>query len=212
MHFYICSIGGCGSTVLFNYLSNFGNVYHIHDRHPPTKLTYIGNENSEEEVYSEWFNKIKIPEENLKNYKVIFLYRNPIQVIYSRFAQKHGPNKPHLQHIKCDNDGNIHLFDVLKSGKDLYKIEEFFDNYTINSSGKNYKTYCVKYELFWSNISLFNTIMEIPDIPEMYPIRQEKAKKMQFMPLLNIIYGSLMNKMNHMKFIEIIPEEKESSV
>ena len=30
MNYYICSYGGSGSTVLFNYLSNFGNVYHIH--------------------------------------------------------------------------------------------------------------------------------------------------------------------------------------
>lgn len=33
--FYVCSSGGCGSTILFNYLKNFGNVYHIHDRYPP---------------------------------------------------------------------------------------------------------------------------------------------------------------------------------
>lgn len=42
MNYYICSYGGCGSTVLMNYLSNFGNVYHIHDRYPPSKLKYVG--------------------------------------------------------------------------------------------------------------------------------------------------------------------------
>ncbi len=35
-----------GSTVLFNYLANFGNVYHIHDRYPPKKLQYVGKENT----------------------------------------------------------------------------------------------------------------------------------------------------------------------
>ena len=46
MNYYICSYGGTGSTVLFNYLANFGNVYHIHDRYPPKKLQYIGKENT----------------------------------------------------------------------------------------------------------------------------------------------------------------------
>jgi len=201
-NFYICSSGGCGSTVIFHYLSNFGNVYHIHDRFPPNKLTYIGKQNTNEEVYSEWFNSIEIPEDKLQNYKVIFIYRNPINVIFSRYAQKYGPNVQHLQHIKCDNNGDINIYDVLKSGRDLYKMEEFFDNYTMNKE-RNYDIYCIKYELFWNNISLFNKIMEIPDITELYPIKQETSKRLQFIVKLNIIYYSLINKMNKMRFIEI---------
>jgi len=202
-HFYICSSGGCGSTVLSNYLSRFGNVYHIHDRYPPDKLTYVGKINTNEDIYHEWFNKVEIPQEHLHNYKVIFIYRNPIPVIFSRFAQKHGPNFRHLQHIKCDNNGDINIHDVLKSGKDLYKIEEFFDNY-VTPNERNYNIYCLKYEFFWNNISLFNAVMEIPDITELYPIKQESNKKPQFLTNLNIIYSSLINKMNRMKFIEII--------
>jgi len=40
INYYICSYGGSGSTILFNYLSHFGNVYHIHDRYPPNNLQY----------------------------------------------------------------------------------------------------------------------------------------------------------------------------
>ena len=207
--FYVCSSGGCGSTVLFNYLKNFGNVYHIHDRYPPNELEYIGKENTNKEVYSEWFNGVKIPENELENYKVIFIYRNPLQVIYSRLAQPKGPNVTHLQHIKCDNNGYINLFDVLKTRKDLYGLEQFFDNYT-TSKERNYNIYCVKYELFWSNISLFNKIMEIPDIPSLYPVKNERPKEMSFFVQLSIIYNSLIRKMNSMKFIEIIkPKQKE---
>jgi len=201
--FYVCSSGGCGSTVLFNYLQNFGRVYHIHDRYPPNKLEYIGNENTDKDVYSEWFNGTVIPEEELENYKVIFIYRHPIQIIFSRFAQKHGPNLNHLKHIKCINNGNINIYDVLKSGKDLYGIEEFFDNYTI-AKERNYKVYCVKYELFWDNISLFNQIMDIPDIKSLYPVKNERPKQFQFLVQLTVIYNSLIHKMNSMKFIEII--------
>ena len=210
--FYVCSSGGCGSTILFNYLKNFGNVYHIHDRYPPNKLEYIGNVNSEKDVYSEWFNGVQIPEEHLDNYKVIFLYRHPIQVIYSRFAQKNGPNTTHLKHIKCDNGGNINIFDVLKTRRDLYKMEEFFDNYTIPNE-RNYNIYCVKYELFWDNISLFNRMMGIPDIKSLYPVKQERPKQFQFLIQLTTIYNSLINKMKTMKFIEIVqPIQRENII
>ena len=74
MHYYICSYGGCGSTVLSEYLSHFGNVYHIHDRNPPKKLKYVGKNKTNEDVYSEWFNKVDIPDTELKNYKVILPY------------------------------------------------------------------------------------------------------------------------------------------
>jgi hypothetical protein len=203
MNYYICSSGGCGSTVIYNYLSNFGNVYHIHDRFPPNNLTYIGNENTNEEVYSEWFNNIEIPKEKLNNYKVIFIYRHPIEVIFSRFAQAKGPNINHLKHIKCDNGGNINIFDVIRHRKDLYKMEEFFNNYTIPSR-RNYEIYAIKYELFWNNISLFNNVLKIPDIVNLYPVKQERLKKYEFVKELNYIYKSLISKMNNMRFLEII--------
>jgi len=213
MHYYICSCGGSGSTVLFNYLSNFGNVYHIHDRYPPDKLTYVGKHNTTEDVYGEWFNNIEIPEEHLGNYKVIFIYRDPIQVIFCRLAQAKGPNIRHLQHIKCANNGNIHLFDVLRSKRDLYGLEEFFDNYTTNPAKKNYTVYSVKYELFWNNISAFNNIIGIPDIKEMYPIKQERPKRHSFVNELSLIYRSLIYKMNNMRFIEITkPLEQEKTL
>jgi hypothetical protein len=214
MHYYICSYGGSGSTVLFNYLSTFGNVYHIHDRYPPNKLTYVGKHNTTEDVYDEWFNNVEIPEEHLSNYKVIFIYRHPIQVIYSRLSQTHGPNIPHLQHIKCINNGNINIFDVLRRKKDLYGLEDFFDNYTIPSY-KNYPIYSIKYELFWNNISLFNYILGLPDIKEFYPVKQERLKRLSFVNELSFIYSSLINKMNKKRFIEIIKpltEKEETSI
>jgi len=210
MNFYVCSSGGCGSTILFNYLSLFGNVYHIHDRFPPKKLHYVGKENTNEDVYLEWFNNVEIPEDKLKNYKVIFIYRNPIQIIFSRFTQAKNPNVPHLQHIKCDNNGNINFGDVIKTGKDLYKIEEFFDNYVVPTN-RNYHIYAIKYELFWNNISLFNNIMGIPDIKELYPRRFENPKTFIFVKELNYIYNSLIRKMNKMRFIEIIKPIEENT-
>lgn len=204
LNFYVCSSGGCGSTIIFNYLSNFGNVYHIHDRYPPSKLCYTGNINTTEPVYNEWFNKTKIPDDKLLNYKVIFIYRHPIDVIFSRFALASGPNIPHMKNIKCDNNGEIYFGDVLKSCKDLYKLEEFFDNYTLPKE-RNYPIYCVKYELFFYNIELFNKILGIPNIKKLYPLKIERRKTYTYVKQLTLIYYSLINKMRHMRFIEIIP-------
>ena len=210
MTYYICSSGGAGSTIIFNYLSMFGNVFHIHDRYPPNTLQYVGKENTVEDIYSEWFNNVDIPQDKLKNFKVIFIYRHPIQVIFSRCTQKNGPNIPHLQHIKCANNGNINFFDVIKTQRDLYGLEEFFDNYTLPKK-RNYDVYCVKYELFWNNIGYFNKVLDIPDVKELYPVKMERPKRFSYVNELNFIYNSLINKMNKMRFIEIIkplqPEE-----
>lgn len=209
MYYYICSFGGSGSTVLASYLSQFGNVRHIHSRCPPQNLQYVGSDNSDENIYREWFNNVEIPENKLQNYKVIFIYRHPINAIFSRFVLPNGPRIAHLKNIQCDNDGNINIFDVLKTKKDLYKIEEFFDNYTTISHKRNYNIYCVKYELFWNNISTFNKMLNIPDNAHLYPIKQERSHKFQFVAKLNIIYNSLLHKMNRMKFIEIIHHSVE---
>lgn len=208
MTYYICSSGGAGSTIIFNYLSMFGNVFHIHDRYPPNQLQYVGKENTIEDIYSEWFNNVDIPEHKLKNFKVIFIYRHPIQVIFSRCVQRNGPNIAHLQHIKCANNGKINFFDVIKSQQDLYGLEDFFDNY-VAPKKRNYDIYCVKYELFWNNISFFNKTLDIPDVKELYPVKFERPKRFSYVQELNFIYKSLINKMNRMRFIEIIKPLKQ---
>ena len=214
LNFYVCSSGGCGSTIIFNYLNNFGNVYHIHDRYPPDKLCYTGKINTKEGVYEEWFNKTEIPENKLSNYRVIFIYRNPIDVIFSRFALPSGPNIPHMKNIKCDYNGEIYFGDVLRTSKDLYKLEEFFDNYTLPKE-RNYPIYCVKYEYFFNNIETFNNILGIPNIKSLYPIKSERKKKYTYVKNLTLIYYPLINKMNSMRFMEIIPanlkKNKESN-
>jgi hypothetical protein len=199
-NYYVCSYGGCGSKILVEYLSNFGNVYHIHSRNPPKKLQYIGNINTVHNVTTkhqyEWFNTKEIREEELKNYTVIYIYRNPIKAIYSRFL-----SPAHLQNIQCA-DTTIKLQDIIDSAKDLYGIEDFFDNYTNNKEERNYKIYSVKYEDFFDNISYFNSIFELPDDTQIYPKKIESVRKMSPQHyLLEVIYSNLICKMNKMNFI-----------
>jgi hypothetical protein len=207
MNYYICSYGGSGSTMLYNYLANFGRTYHIHSRYPPEKLTYTGSIFSTKEFPNEWFNEVEITEENIKYYKVIYIYRNPVYAIYSSFINTEfkgyiGACMEHLRNIQCTNNGNIHLSDIVKHRKDLYNIEGFFYNY-VNKKQKNYSIICVKYEDFFNYIQEFNKIINIPDCKELYPLKRESKRPTYYYQILNEIYGNLIDDMNKMKPIEI---------
>jgi hypothetical protein len=191
--FYVCSYGGSGSQMLCHYLGHFGNIYHIHSRVPPIKLTKTGYDQT---TYTEWFNTTEIKESEIKNYKVLFIYRDPVKAIYSRFN-----NKSMFVNIQAPLDADIPS--VIEQKKDLVGLEDFFDQYT-RKPLKNYSIYCVKYESLWEkrNLTFFNKEMNIQDLPDLYPIQQETQHEPE-KEELNQIYKSLQEKMNKMKFLEI---------
>jgi hypothetical protein len=192
--FYVCSYGGCGSKMLCEYLGYFGTVKHIHSRCPPDKLTHITTYPN----YDEWFGKIPISEKDIANYYVIYIYRDPIKAIQSRFDMKQ-----HLIHIQCNP--SITLEDVVKTKKDLYGIETFFDNYTTRNINRNYKIYCVKYEDLFENIEELNRVLNIRCDKSMYPTKtvREKPELPEKNDLENI-YSNLKQKMERRPFISIV--------
>ena len=201
--FYVCSYGGCGSYMLCDYLKNFGNVKHIHSRKPPTMLSKITNE---------WFNDEPILGTNINNYTVIYIYKNPIKSIYSRFVIKkqceensctYIPYSEHQENVQCDRT-NITIEQCIEENKDLFKLEEFFDNYTTQNQKKNYPIYCIKYEDFWENINLFNEKLNLPNEPHLYPVRRETPRETEVPEKLLSIYRPLIEKMNNMNFIDIV--------
>lgn len=192
MNYYVCSWGGSGSKMLCRYLSNFGKTYHIHSRKPPQKLTGVGIN-----TYIEWFNNIKIPESEIENYKVIFIYRNPVDSIYSRFE-----NFNHLDNIQTPR---VKLSTVIDTKIDLYNLKEFFKNYR-EKSDRNYEIHLVKYEDFFDKIEEFNNYFGLPKIENLYPKKIETSKdinKNDF-GILSEIYSDLISEMNNMNFIEKI--------
>jgi hypothetical protein len=193
--------------MLYNYLSNFGRAYHIHSRYPPDKLKYTGSLFSTKKIRSEWFNDIDIPEDQLRFYKVIFIYRNPIHAIYSSFVNTEyegfiGACREHIMNIQACNTGEIHLSDIVRTSKDLYGIENFYDNYLNQPFQKNYSIICVKYENLFDNFPLLNRVLEIPDCEELYPIKKEKKRPTYSYYKLLQIYESLLRKMEKMDTIE----------
>lgn len=188
--FYVCSYGGSGSTMLSNALKPFGKVEHIHSRNPPDKLEYVGKNNGGK-TYREWFNGITIPENELQDYIVIYIYRNPCLSIRSRF---NNPN--HLENIQIDS--TIKLEDVLSTGKDLYEIRQFYDNYIKLNEKRNYKIYCIKYE------DLFDKQDELSDLLGIGKLNLvNKSKRTNYDEKLASIYADLIDEMNKNKFIII---------
>tara|TARA_B100001287_G_C22681524_1_gene530692 strand:- start:1886 stop:2470 length:585 start_codon:yes stop_codon:yes gene_type:complete len=188
--FYVCSYGGSGSKVLVEKLKEYGESHHIHSRKPPERLEYIGCQKGGQ-TYSEWFNGIVIPEEELNNYYVIYIYRNPAFSIPSRFTNPH-----HLAHIQIDK--TIKFNDVLSSGKDLYKIREFYDNYMKPNTNRNYKIYCIKYEDLFDKQDELSKLLGIGKLN----IINTSTRKSGIKELENI-YSDLIAEMNKNEFIII---------
>lgn len=208
--FYICSYGGCGSTVLFNYLKKFGEVEHIHDRNPPEKLSYIGSKNTSCPVYSEWFNSTLVKEENIKDVKVIYIYRDPIDAIFSRCLIKRTlqPHIEHLKHIMVPNPELCTLERCIKSQTDIWGLEHFYNNY-VNNRNKNYDIIAVKYENLWDPgiFRLLHKILNIPYIPQNIPPKKRSVinpRTLAYIPHLLPIYFPFIKKIKHNKPIMYI--------
>ena len=196
--FYVCSYGGSGSKMLHSALKKYGDVKHIHSRKPPNNLEYIGTEKGGNR-YAEWFNGITVPEDKLNDYYVIYIYRNPSFAILSRFQ-----NLEHLKHIQTNK--SLKLNDVLNTKKDLYKIREFYDNYTKPNEKRNYKIYCVKYEDIFDKHDELSKLLGIGKLNIINKSSAEdninKSPRKEIKELNNI-YRDLIEEMNKNEFIII---------
>ena len=198
--FYICSYGGSGSTMLCNALLPYGKVFHIHSRNPPEKLEYVGKE-AGGNTSDLWFNGIKIPQDELHKYYVIFIYKNPIKCIYSRFQ-----NAWHLKHIQSPN---CSLQQVLEQNKDLYGLEEFYNNYTSLNTKRNYNIYSIKYENIFERQ---NDLSRLLNIGPLNLIKKESNRtyNTEEVNKLNLIYKNLIEKQKKNGFI--IMNNKQLSI
>lgn len=216
--FYICSYGGSGSMMLFGYLANFGICYHIHCRNMPNQIKHIDSTNRIQHYTYEdnWANHKPVEEDKIKNYKVIYIYRDPIKAMYS--VSRRFPFHAHMNSIQCHvitkplmkklnkrrfsiKQINLTIDDFKRGIKDICGLENFFDNYT-QKRCKNYTIYCIKYENFFDDIKSFNDALEIEDVKELYPIRKENVVHYEnYDTLRSNIYWNLFTKINNLPSI-----------
>ena len=185
--------------MLCSHLGHAGTAFHIHSRQPPLELCGVGGD--------EHFNLEEIiPPSRVDSFRVIFLYRNPIDVIYSRFinpekveefAIDHSPAS-HQKNIQCE--GTWSLEEVIEARTDLYQLEQFFDNYTTPDPGRNYTIYAVKYEELFSQLPDLHLTLGIKPPPSRLE-RKERQKEDFYREELEVIYSGLISKMKSLPFI-----------
>lgn len=184
--FYVCSYGGSGSRMLQKYLSNFGKAYHVHSRNPP-----LMPQKSDE--ISEFFDGRS---EDMRNSQVIFIFKDPIQAIASRFWIPEHP-----AHIQC-KDPNVTIQDAIDKQEDVWRIEEFFNNYVIKNKNRTYPIYCVNYHKFFNNIIKFNEVLKIRNVPATFPIKQETER--EYINELVPVYSRLIERIHNIPIIQVV--------
>jgi len=85
----------------------------------------------------------------------------------------------------------------LTSGKDLYKIREFHNNYIKVNKNRNYKIYCVKYEDIFDKQDELSNLLGIGKLNMVNKSVRKNNKE------LDKIYADLIEEMNNNDFIII---------
>jgi len=133
--FYVCSYGGCGSTMLTNILRAHGPAHHIHDRNPPRELCLPDGEH---------FGNTVDPNPDLA--RVVFIYSRPE---YSQ-ATSCAWGLVHWRNIGVKHPNTI-VQDRKKYAEqntDRIGLEEFFNNYFEHRT-RNYRIIFVNYHELW---------------------------------------------------------------
>lgn len=201
--FYICSYTGCGTMMLSNALDKLGyRTRIVHSPVVPTKLEYT-NRDGDLDPYSKNnigfnFNGEKIPDNLVSNFYVIYIYKNPLDVIYSRFI-----NGKDFSHLVTINKRSVDLKQVLTQKKDLYGLENFFDTYTTPNPNRNYKIICVNYSMIFSEQ---DKLSELLGVGPLNLFRKETNRHIDrdIHNKLISIYKPFIIKLSQMPFIKIV--------
>lgn len=192
---YVVSSGGCGSWCLVRYLKAIGyNTFHIHNRFPPIKLKNPANER---------FGDVELNEEELENSIVIFLFRvNIDNTIFSRFVERNW--KQHLKHIQCsDNDASLEK--LLETKKDVFEIEDFYNNWTTPDTKRNYKIYAIKYESMFESIGIIADTIGIKRSKHSMSKRETQRPNFEmYRSQVREIYKDFIEKLDRQPVIQVI--------
>ena len=153
--------------MLRDFLQRFGNTWHVHTPRPPKKLT-IPVWGAHEFTFTG-----STVEVNPNNSDIIYIYRNPVKAIISRYGLSHVAN--------CEGDvqnAPPTLEEYARLGKDYMGLNEHFKNWTsIDRSDRNYSIILVKYEGLWHNLETLFEQLQLPkSLINLFPKRRETRR------------------------------------
>ena len=210
--FYVCSYGGCGSTMLTRFLGRYGKCFHIHSRTPPEYLTRI-RKTDHFPYAKEWFSDD--PVDDAGRYTVIYLYRHPTFAQLAKTGAKGNQiyNPIHHRNIQVPNPvpANINEYAnaCLTAGEELLGYEEFFDNYVERARNTNYDIVCVDYARLWENLEeFFLTIRLGPSEIRNFPQKKRRTKprnNQELVSRLNDVNRQLITRIENTPPVMLIP-------
>jgi hypothetical protein len=198
-HFYICSYGGSGSWLLFNFLKNHGLCYHIHCRNLPLNETRVIKALPPSEEYVFDYN-ITPPKANVF---FIFIYARPQYSIMS--SRSYSPQ--HFSNIECQYPINLipkKRIDYFNLKEDLVNYEQFWENYVFHTS--SFPVLCLNFHYLWDNLKALCDFCEIDrEHINAFPKKRQPSHKNIIPEDVNSIFTSLNNKIDLYPNAFIIP-------
>ena len=201
--YYVCSYTGCGTMLLTTALENEETLVRIcHSRFPPDKLEFVFSDGLPEipkkrKDYNKTmfkFNGTKVPDDLLDKITVIYIFKNPVNSIYSRLRNNFYAGFIESPHGQCE------LTDIIDQKKDLFELEQFFDNYTKPNPNRNYPIICVNYHKLFEEQ---DKLTEYLGIPPLGLVKKENKHEMKDLETLEEIYKPLNDKIKNMPFMTI---------
>jgi len=184
--FYVCSYGGSGSTMLTQFLSQFGTAYHLHSRAPPQHLTY-----PIDAKFIDNFSTVRVPVHELQRCKVIYIFRNPTNAQISVYGDHH---RVHLEYPEPDNRDLFpaDLNEYVASGKNTLNYGQHYNNYMCNAD-RNYEIIGVNYHKLWG-AKVLKELCRALGLPEWAAGRFPPKKENPHRAISDLAAG--LNKMN----------------
>mmetsp|Transcript_15650 Transcript_15650/g.25460 ORF Transcript_15650/g.25460 Transcript_15650/m.25460 type:complete len:437 (+) Transcript_15650:103-1413(+) len=199
--YIIASYGGSGSKMFCGLIAMsparlVNYIWHVHDpepsfrklhaplKHPRLRRVTIKKGQDWRNVQfmdSDLNNKqkmVEIPEDKVDDFRFVFLYRNPIEAMLSRYFYGHCKN------LRGDCGASDRQFpsyrQYAKEKGDRMRLEEHYDNYVTKQMGndnRNYPIIALNYHKLWDQLPEVLDLLGLPSaLAARFPPRQEKRR------------------------------------
>ncbi len=139
--------------------------------------------------------------------KVLFLYADPVDVVFSSFRRGLAPNQS-IRLGSKDPSFPRNVESLAASGRDLLCLEEHFDAW-MSPEARDYEILFVRYERLWDNLdAILQHIGLRADLAEHFPAKRKRNVRKGDSPAviaqLQEIYGPLTEKMQRLRDVELL--------